>query len=296
MVPRIHCRIALFLALGLVAACAAPVSEPAAGAAAGTGPALPHSLAEAAIAPAVDEARQVIVDAVPEPVLEAPAAAAIVEVRELVQAVMPEAMLEAASAPDPAPSNPLAVALIVRWEVGSPRRYTQRYQRPVWPGGASGVTWGIGYDGGHQTRRDIANDWAVHGQVEQLVSTAGVSGSPAAALTRSLQDVVTPYALAEQVFSERSLPAYRSQTRRAFGRDTETLSLGAQAALESLTYNRGAAMMGDRNREKREIRDQCVPAQDAACIAAQLRSMKRLWPDVRGLRDRRDDEARIALN
>lgn len=288
-------RILVFLALALVTACAAPVSDPAAGAR-GSEPVPALSAAEATIVPAVDEAREVIAEAIAEPVLEAPVAPAFVEVRELVQTVMPEAVLEVATEAAAAPGNPLAVALIVRWEVGSARRYAQRYERPVWPGGASGVTWGIGYDGGHQTHRDIANDWAVHGQVAQLVSTAGVSGAPAAALTRQLQDVVTPYALAERVFSERSLPAYCGQTVRAYGEAVETMSLGAQAALCSLTYNRGASMRGDRNREKREIRDQCVPAQDAECIAAQLRSMKRLWPDVRGLRDRRDDEARTATH
>ena len=47
--------------------------------------------------------------------------------------------------------SPAAVAHIVRWEITSPAYYDKRLRWPIWPGGASGVTWCIGYDGGHQT-------------------------------------------------------------------------------------------------------------------------------------------------
>jgi hypothetical protein len=56
-------------------------------------------------------------------------------------------------------------------------------------------------------------------------------------------------------------------------------------------------MAGERRREMRAIRDDCVPAADTACIAAQLRAMARLWvgPDIEGgMRRRRHAEAALA--
>ena len=70
----------------------------------------------------------------------------------------------------------VAAALIIRWEVTSPAFYAKRLERPVWPGGASGITWGIGYDGGHQTAAVIADDWLDHAAVDRLASTAGITG------------------------------------------------------------------------------------------------------------------------
>ena len=45
-------------------------------------------------------------------------------------------------------SSQAAIDLIVREEVGSQARYKHKYQHPEWPGGASGVTIGVGYDCG----------------------------------------------------------------------------------------------------------------------------------------------------
>src|SRR5690606_12319774 len=74
-----------------------------------------------------------------------------------------------------------AAALIVRWEVSSPAYYRKQLERPIWPGGASGVTWGIGYDGGHQVRATIKDDWQAHLAVDRLVTTAGITGQRAKA-------------------------------------------------------------------------------------------------------------------
>lgn len=201
------------------------------------------------------------------------------------------------SSPPPTTGVASAAAdLIVRWEVTSPQVYERNYRRPLWPGGASGVTWGVGYDGGHQTQNAIGRDWSSHPHVAALRGTSGVIGMPAKQLAGELHDVLTPYPLAYTVFEYAVLPAYVTAARRALGPGFDQLPTGAAAALVSLGYNRGWAMSGDRNREKRVIRDACVPAGDAACVAAQLRAMKRLWPAVKGLRDRREDEAREALS
>src|SRR5262249_40302876 len=91
-------------------------------------------------------------------------------------------------------------------------------------------------------------------------------------------------------------PAAQKQTEAAFP-GVDALPADAQGALVSLIYNRGPRMT-DRDpkvqdrREMRAIRD-AVLAGDLKTIAAQLRSMKRLWEGkgLGGLLKRRDAEA-----
>lgn len=192
----------------------------------------------------------------------------------------------------------LATQIIVRWEVGSEARYTKKYQGVIWPGGASGPTWGIGYDGGHQSANGILRDWQAHPSKAALATTAGITGITAQQAIGRWRGISTPYAYAIQVFSDRSLPAYHLQARRALGPHFDALPEPAQAALDSTGYNRGWRMTGTRNREKRVIRDVCLPRRDTACIAEQLKSMCRLWegaPNYDGLCGRRKDEARLAV-
>ena len=247
-----------------------------------------------AAAQSIGDAQAEVADAVEDPVSDAQrniteaTTQAVVAVQDVVQQALPPAQ-------PAAPAMPAAATrLIVRWEVSSPGYYTQRLAHPMWPGGSSGVTWGIGYDGGQQTAETIRNDWAAHADVDRLAATAGIAGTRAKTLALSLRTVTTPFAYARDVFSASTLPRYHAAAGRALGDGFAQLDDGPQGALDSLGYNRGWSMLGPNRREMREIRDTCVPAGDGSCIAAQLRSMKRLWPNVRGLRDRREDEARTA--
>ena len=192
----------------------------------------------------------------------------------------------------------LSTQLIVRWEVVSPARYTRLYQGVIWPGGASGPTWGIGYDGGHQSPAAIERDWSAHPRRHDLAQTAGFTGKRAQLALPRWRGITTPFSYAKAVFTDRTLPAYALQARRALGQNFEAMPDGAQAALFSLGYNRGWAMLGTRNTEKRVIRDVCIPARDSACVAQQLRAMCRIWqgtPNYTGLCGRRKDEARVAV-
>lgn len=192
-----------------------------------------------------------------------------------------------------------ATALIVRWEVTSPAVYAKRYQGVICPGGASGPTIGIGYDLGHQTRGAILRDWSHHPDVARLANAAGQVGEAACAIYRAAhRDIRVPYAMAAEVFQRSTLPAYHASTRRAFAVGWPGYRPKAQAAAVSLVYNRGASMKGDRNREKRAMRDTCIPATDYACSAGELRGMCRLWagtPNGKGLCGRRDGEAVLTL-
>jgi GH24 family phage-related lysozyme (muramidase) len=202
--------------------------------------------------------------------------------------------------PPPEPANAAcrraAAALIIRWEVSSPEFYRKRLERPIWPGGASGITWGIGYDGGHQTQAVIEDDWQAHLAVARLATTAGLTGKQAAAVLGQYRDIPTAFDYASRVFEERSLIEYERRAERAFKTDFSTMKPGTCAALVSLVYNRGGSMTGDSRREMRNIRDQCLPA-DHACTARELRKMERLWRgtvNYNGLSARREAEAQLA--
>ena len=190
----------------------------------------------------------------------------------------------------------LAAQLIVRWEVTSPSYYERRLVRPIWPKGASGVTWGIGYDGGHQRRSVIEDDWSDHEHVVRLADTAGITGPRAGEALPRFRDIATPFPHAYRIFADRSLVEYERRAERAFGVDMAEVPPGICATLVSLTYNRGGSMTGDSRLEMRAIRDTCLPF-DAQCVAVQTRRMCRLWRGTvneRGLCARRDMEADYA--
>lgn len=286
---RASCLLVAVLLSALVTACQPPTTaagdQPGAVAASGTPPVFGQAQAEfeAAVAPAVTDTRSAVAQA---------AVPAVLVIQEAVQDTLAPLAPELADAPAWVGTE-VATALIVRWEVSSPAAYTRKWQGIICPGGASGPTGGIGYDFGHQTRADIQKTWSTHPDVDRLASASGVVGDANCRAWRAQHtDIRIDYALASQVFAHDSLPAYRMAAERALGAGWHGLTHYAQAGNTSLGYNRGWSMRGDRNLEKRAIRDDCVPRGDIDCNAAQIRAMKRLWPDSKGLQDRRDDEAR----
>jgi hypothetical protein len=187
---------------------------------------------------------------------------------------------------------------IVAEEVSSKQRYEREYQHPVKPGGASGVTVGIGYDLGHHRPDAIRRDWAMLPQpmVEAMVSVSGITGDAANAACRRVRGVVrVPWEAALQVFADVSLPKYVRAARNKLPNFDE-LSPDCRGALTGLTYNRGASFdkAGDRYREMRAIRA-AMEAREFERIPALLIAMKRLWTtkSVRGVAARREHEAEI---
>ena len=61
-------------------------------------------------------------------------------------------------------------ALILEWETGGAAQYG-RWPHPEWPGGASGVTVGVGYDCGYASTAVVASDWREVAGVERLAAT-----------------------------------------------------------------------------------------------------------------------------
>lgn len=194
-------------------------------------------------------------------------------------------------------SSQAAIDLIVAEEVSSKAYYEAHYQHPEWPGGASGVTIGIGYDCGYSRPDTIAADWGNKlpaPMVKCLEDVAGIHGSPARSYAYQLRGAVTvPWDAAMAVFLQRDMPKWESIVAHALP-NTDKLSADSFGALVSLAYNRGASFSnaGDRYTEMRNIKA-LMAAEQFDRIPDEFRHMKRLWPNVSGLQHRRDHEAAL---
>ena len=172
--------------------------------------------------------------------------------------------------------------------------------KPDWPGGQSGITIGFGYDLGYVTVDQFESDWdelVRRDALPRLSAVVGLRGLRARNRVGTLSDIRIARRAAEQVFGAKTLPLYELRAAQAFP-GLDALPEDVRGALVSLVYNRGTSMVDrspeDRRREMRAIRD-AVAAGDLAAIAAQLRSMKRLWEGkgLDGLIARREDEAQL---
>jgi GH24 family phage-related lysozyme (muramidase) len=169
-------------------------------------------------------------------------------------------------------------------------------QASQWPGGGSGITIGIGYDIGETNAQKFRNDWAgviPDAWINELVSACGVLGQAAKAIAHRFTNIHVNSEEAHQVFNQHTLPDVRRETNAIYPLDG--LDADTQSALMSLVYNRGAGLQGDSRREMKAIQG-LVPEQDYLGIAAQLLSMRRLWPHgLDGLLKRRAAEADMCI-
>jgi len=181
-------------------------------------------------------------------------------------------------------------------------------QPSEWPEGDSGITIGYGDDLGYKTLAEFTKDWSTElaiGALARLGACCGKKGNAAAKIAPTLADIHINTSAARRVFEKRTVPRYLAATAAAFP-GVEHLPQAAQDAIFSLVYNRGGGMHdihpGDR-REMRAIRDAVAAyakpdANRVALlkeIAAQIRSMQRLWKGkhMDGLLKRREAEAKL---
>lgn len=185
-----------------------------------------------------------------------------------------------------------AFKLILDFEVGGGEGYYNlKLKHPTWPGGESGVTIGIGFDLGYEGTMRPWVGYLPTDVIDRLTACLGHVRYEAIKSVEAVRDIVIPWEPALTVFKTHTVPIEIERTHQAFP-GLWKLPKDVQGALVSLVYNRGAGMEGDRRREMREIRD-AVWAGDIPAIADALVSMKRLWPDMKGLRLRRDAEAEL---
>ena len=188
-----------------------------------------------------------------------------------------------------------AVNSIIFFEVGSPAQYLKLYQHPKVEIGDSGITIGIGYDLGYNSKEQIQSDWEgvlPKESVSLLKSVSGLKGLHAEHSYNLVKNISIPYAAAEKVFLQRTLKRFSIITISAFP-GVDQLMPDASGALLSLVYNRGANAdpSNDRRKEMHAIKD-LVIKKDYNGIADQIYSMRRLWGSgAEGLRTRRSMEA-----
>jgi GH24 family phage-related lysozyme (muramidase) len=171
---------------------------------------------------------------------------------------------------------------------------------PAWPGGASGVTYGYGYDLGYNSKDQITKDWGsyVNGNVLSFMLLAsGKTGLSAKMMivptTKILRITQTA---AENVFRDKTLPRFKKLALDTYP-GLEKLPEGAQGAIVSLVFNRGTSFKGDSRKEMAELQP-LIEAGDLKGMSDKIREMSRLWEGkgLDGLITRRNNEADLIFS
>ena len=178
---------------------------------------------------------------------------------------------------------------IIEQETGGEDEYNKH---PEWPGEASGITIGVGYDCGYNDASTISRDWSGHVDridLARLVAVAGLKGQAAHAKLPLIKDMTISWSAALDVFKQVTVPKFYAQMLKIYPQ-ADSLEPDQTAALLSLVFNRGNSLNGERRLEMLEIKV-ALANNELDKIPDLFREMKRLWPDTRGLRLRRDREA-----
>ncbi len=199
------------------------------------------------------------------------------------------------SDPPPPALSPAGRALIYEFEVGGRSGYNSRPEAP--DARASGVTWGIGYDGHQNAPKVITADWQALGDptARRLADTHPFYGRSAQAHLHEVRDILVAFGAASDVFDRIDVAREFSAARRAYGVAFEALRPNAQAALISNGFNRGYSTVGANRTELRAIVS-LVPSRDYDGMAAQLQASARVWRGTsieNGMRRRRFAEAAL---
>lgn len=187
--------------------------------------------------------------------------------------------------------------LIVHFEVGGKAYYSKVYHRPIWPKGASGVTIGIGYDLGYNTRAQIEADWKPYVNAKTLAllkSCAGIKGWKARSHAQRLKyQVSIPLDAAMKVFSKRTVPRFALLTKKTFP-GIENAHPFIQDAMTSQSFNRGTSVKGH---SRRHVlwQQQAAKRGEYQKLPQLIRDSKVVWANKhsirRGIWRRRDTEA-----
>ena len=188
---------------------------------------------------------------------------------------------------------------VMEFECGGKSYYEKMYSSPSWPQGASGVTVGVGYDLGYNTKAQIMKDWSpVIGQrlAEILATCAGIKGSAAQSHKNRIKaSVKISFEDAWLVFVRSSVPRFAKMTVSSFPNYKKMHNV-TQAMMLSVVFNRGSSLSGNRRRHMVQMRDATT---DQGVINA-IDAMKAIWPNSGGnhpgLRNRRNKEVTLIAN
>ena len=190
-----------------------------------------------------------------------------------------------------------AIEEIIFEEDTSEFYYNKIYQRPEWPGGASGVTIGLGYDLGYATKDKVIKDFKgkiPDDMLNALLSVVGITGTSANRVMLKVKSKISiPWDVALDVFLNNDIPEWINTVNHVLD-NTNLLSPDCLGALVSLAYNRGASFhrTGDRYKEMRAIAAD-MSTKNFKDIPNQFKLMSRLWPKSSGVYKRRFREASL---
>jgi hypothetical protein len=178
--------------------------------------------------------------------------------------------------------------MILYYETGGQAYYASRLKHPCVPPGQSGITIGIGYDLGYNTKEQIATDWGTFipaAQVARLQTVAGLKQSAAKAALIRVKDISIPWETAVAVYKLKTVPRFAAMTERAYPGITK-LHPHIQGVVLSTSFNRGTAFSPyDRRKELVWTRDDVKNGKIGQLPSYQLQ-MRRLWPTIGGLQKR----------
>lgn len=185
---------------------------------------------------------------------------------------------------------------VIVFESGGKEYYNKVLKKVTWPGGQSGLTAGIGADFGYLSHSEYDTYFKKYFTLEQntiLRSIIGLKGQAAKNKLSLVKDIELSWDNACKLFQEWTLPKFWKLTAGIWP-GFDKLCSKATVALVSIVFNRGSSLIGDSRREMKTIQG-LIPKKDYTGIAAQIRSMKRLWigQGLDGLLKRREEEAKM---
>lgn len=185
---------------------------------------------------------------------------------------------------------------VINFETGGRSYYDRFLKKVTWPGGASGLTIGIGADLGYMTIAEFDKYFAKFFTTDQntkLKQTIGLKGERARARLSSVKGIELDWEKASEAFVEWTLPKFWKLTNDLWP-GVDKLREKAQIGLVSIVFNRGASTKGSSRAEMVNIKP-LVLKKDYKGIAREIRSMKRLWEgkNLDGLIKRRELEAQM---
>lgn len=204
-----------------------------------------------------------------------------------------------------------ALKLILDFEVGGGETYYNKKAKfPIWPGGASGITIGIGVDLGHIKKVDFdaqISPYYEDTQIDRLVACIGITGKPGSsesetkmkALANTVSDCELSFEHAMEIHENFTIPLYYERTRKTF-KGFDSLPADVQGAIVSLVFNRGTKLDGPKRTHMAKIAtlvDQFSKSKDSALlkeIADTFVDMAEIWrgeKSYEGLKRRRIAEA-----
>jgi len=206
-----------------------------------------------------------------------------------------------------------ALKLILDFEVGGGESYYNKKARfPIWPGGASGITIGIGVDLGHIKKVDFdthVSPYYEETQIDRLIACIGITGKPGSVdsetkmkdLVETVSDCELSFSHAMEIHENFTIPLYYERTKKTF-KGFDTLPEDVQGAIVSLVFNRGTKLDGPKRTHMAKIAnlvEQFSKKNDPKLlkeIAGTFVDMAEIWKGEKsyeGLKRRRIAEANL---